>query len=215
MQFLSTISAQNTDVFVSESEVIAEDGDDFSLAEILRAPPLREVESFSAFCHIQSQENNDFELLEELPAGFTVFKTANALLIRASEAVMMFEVQTRIRSAVASKLRITFGFFRRGKEWLRDNWRCEACKLAVRALLNAGLTSAGIPSPDLLDILPVLGDIGSLDEFLNSIHSMVGENHPVAQALEFLGERLRLRPLSINKLVQLICEWLGFCLKET
>jgi hypothetical protein len=208
MEPLLRMELHSQDAVVLEWETITEEGEEFSTETFVqRVESL--PENCSGFIHIQSERPNTFVNLREIPSSAEIFRTPNAILIFTEHGPSLREWAPTLQSQAKTRLRITLGWFKRGGDWLKKNWSCQACKFAVRSLLNAALTAAGIPTPDLLDFLPDL-DSDFPGWFLEQVNKILGGDHPISKILSDIPWQA-LQSISVNRLAKFICERIGFC----
>ncbi|MAN46354.1 MAG: hypothetical protein GYB49_02115 [Alphaproteobacteria bacterium] len=211
MEQLLRMELHSQDAVVLEWETIAEEGEEFSVETFVgRGESL--PENCSGFIHVQSDRPNALSVLGELPSSAEIFHTPYAILIFAKHGPSLREWATILQTKARTPLRITLGWFKRGTEWLKKNWSCQACKFAVRSLLNAALTAVGIPTPDMLDLIPDF-NLDFAERLLEQINLILGEDNPISDILSDIPWQ-RLKSFSIKRVSEYICRMLGFCTSE-
>lgn len=221
MEILSSIIVQNSDIAMLTTEVVVNADENISTEQIAFEafyrgfagyPPdaiPRMGDDSSAFVHVELLEGEgETSIWNQAFEGWSSNGTTNARVLWNGAPDVRYPMASMFfRSSARALFRVTIAFLKRGGNWLQRNWRCETCKIAVRAILNAAFSAIGLPPPDLFEAIP----LDRIGEIFEKLIALLGEDHPITRIIRQLLNQPDFRPPGLGALSDLICRWLGIC----
>jgi len=208
MRILSQTTIPNPDANLVVIEASVSADEEINLSERY-APIFFDIpDNATSFVLIEAEGENSIMPVDAPQA--TVSGSPTSLLAWSWNTRSLPNLMRGFRIRFATNVKITFGYFRRGINWLQNNWGCQSCKIAVRTAINMALTAAGIPSPDLYDVVQVLPD-DFANIILENLDKLLGQGNPVSEAIRWLLNNWTLPLPGLSRLSDLICQRLGIC----
>lgn len=212
MEIISEVIISNPDMRFVILDVHMTAGEEVSMLERYNYTIGDGGDGWSGFVHAQHFEGaGEFRNIERAPDGVQTNSVAGAHVAWAEDPARLRDFRPTFRATQPGKIRLILAYLKRSGRWLPDAWECSTCKVAVRALMNALFTLAGLPSPDLLDIFGLTLPEDWLERLMNQIERVLDEDHPVRRILTAILEHIDLRLVSPKYLSGIVCRELGFC----